>query len=51
MTREQMMDKIIAKFGFEDKRTIWFCRLCEDKTATDDAVEKAYIAFKIMKNY
>lgn len=51
MTREQMMDKIIKKYGFEDARTIWFCNLCEDKTATDYTVENAYIVLETMKSY
>lgn len=51
MTREQMMDKIIKKYGFEDERTIWFCNLCEDKTATDYIIENAYIVLETMKNY
>ena len=29
MTREEMIDTVIKKFGFEDDRTIWFCRVCE----------------------
>lgn len=29
MTREEMMDAIIRKFGFEAKETINFCRKCE----------------------
>ena len=26
---DEMMDRVIRKLGFEDKRTINFCRLCE----------------------
>lgn len=51
MTREQMMDNIIKKYGFEDARTVWFCNLCEDKTTTDYTVENAYIVLETMKNY
>ena len=51
MTREQMMDKIIKKYGFEDTRTIWFCNLCEDKTVTDYTIENAYIVLETMKSY
>lgn len=29
MDREQMMNALIATFGFEDSRVIWFCNLCE----------------------
>ena len=51
MTREQMMDAIIKKYGFEDTRTIWFCNLCEDKTTTDYTVENAFIVLDTMKRY
>lgn len=30
MTLEKMMDKVIAKFGFEARETLTFCYLCED---------------------
>ena len=30
MTRKQMIDRLIASFGFEDSRVIWFCSLCEE---------------------
>lgn len=29
MNREQMMDRLIESFGFEDNRVIWFGNLCE----------------------
>lgn len=29
MTREEMMNNIIRKFGFEAKETINFCKKCE----------------------
>ena len=29
MDREQMMNRLIESFGFEDSRVIWFCNLCE----------------------
>lgn len=29
MTREEMMDAVIKKFGFEAKETIDFCEKCE----------------------
>ena len=32
MTREEMMDEVIKTMGFEDERTISFCRLAEDMT-------------------
>jgi hypothetical protein len=38
MTREEMMDRVIKKFGFEADITIQFCTLCEiiDEDATVD---------------
>lgn len=30
MTKEQMMDKMIRKYGFEDVYTLYFCAVCED---------------------
>ena len=38
MTREEMMDRVIKKFGFETDITIQFCTLCEivDEDATVD---------------
>ena len=51
MTREQMMDAIIKKFGFEDGRTIWFCSMCEDKSLTDYTIENAFITLDTLKNY
>jgi hypothetical protein len=35
MAREEMMDKVINALGFEDERTVTFCRLAES-TMTDD---------------
>lgn len=35
MTREEMMDKVINKFGFEHEYTLWFCRLAENPTISD----------------
>ena len=29
MSREQMIDRLIESFGFEDSRVIWFINLCE----------------------
>lgn len=29
MSREQMIDRLIESFGFEDSRVIWFVNLCE----------------------
>lgn len=29
MTKEQMIDGIIRKYGFESRWTVWFCELAE----------------------
>ena len=42
MTRKEMMDAIIKKFGFEDSRTITFCALCEDNRLSDSAIYKSF---------
>jgi len=41
MTREQMIDNVIRKFGFEVKVTIDFCWLCE-REVNDDVVINRY---------
>jgi len=44
MTREEMMDKVIKKFGFENKWTIWFCELAE--VLTESQLLNAYISLE-----
>ena len=34
MTKKQMMDKMIHKYGFEDVYTLYFCAICEDCNTT-----------------
>lgn len=41
MTKEQMMDDVIRRYGFENKWTVWFCELAE--TLTDSQLLNAYI--------
>ena len=41
MTKEQMMDDIIRRYGFENKWTIWFCELAE--ILTESQLLDAYI--------
>jgi hypothetical protein len=43
MTREQMIDEVIRTNGFENKWTVWFCELAENKDITDSALESAMI--------
>lgn len=50
MTKEQMMDAVISRLGFENEWTIWFCQLAEILTESQllnafillDAVEMAF---------
>lgn len=46
MTKEMMMDKVINRFGFENKWTIWFCECAEVLTMSQ--LENAYIAVMAM---
>ena len=41
MNKEQMMDEVIRKYGFENKWTIWFCELAE--VLTESQLLNAYI--------
>ena len=41
MTKEQMMDNVIKRYGFENKWTVWFCQLVE--VLTDSQLLNAYI--------
>ena len=45
MTREQMMDNMIRRFGFEDNRTLLFCNLAEDSETADELLIGMYNAF------
>lgn len=42
MTREEMMNKVIRKYGFENNTTITFCEIAEEWTS-DFAVEQMFI--------
>lgn len=42
MTRKEMMDAVIKKFGFEDYRTTTFCALCENNRLSDNAIYKGF---------
>ena len=43
MTREQMIDEVVRQNGFENKWTIWFCELTEDKSLSDSALKIAMV--------
>lgn len=34
--REQMVDRLIRIYGYENSNVIQFCRLCEEKPDTED---------------
>lgn len=44
MTREEMLTEVIKTRGFEDKWTIWFAELIENKTISDNALQSAMVA-------
>lgn len=41
MTKEQMIDNVIRRYGFENKWTVWFCELAE--VLTESQLLNAYI--------
>ena len=41
MTKEQMIDDVIRRYGFENKWTVWFCELAE--VLTESQLLNAYI--------
>ena len=42
MTREEMMQALIEKFGFENSITITFCAFAENSAVHDEQVKKAF---------
>lgn len=42
MKFEKMMDEVIKMYGFEDFRTIEFCKLCEEAEKNDGYLD-AYV--------
>ena len=46
MTKEQMMDDVIRRYGFENKWTVWFCELAE--VLTESQLLNAYILLDAM---
>lgn len=42
MTREEMIDKVIEKYGFENNITLTFCKIAEE-LESDYAVENMFI--------
>lgn len=42
MTREEMIDKVIEKYGFENNITLTFCEIAEE-WVSDFAVEQMFI--------
>lgn len=39
LTREEMVNKVISKRGFEDKYTILFAEMAEDLKISDETLE------------
>lgn len=48
MTREEMLTKVIGTRGFEDKWTIWFAELVENKTVSNSTLQDAMVAALMM---
>lgn len=46
MTIDNMIDKVIHKFGFEDNYTIRFCKLAERMSA--DSLQATYLMLMAM---
>lgn len=46
MTREEMMDVVISRYGFEAAETLWFCRLAEDETISLEALSCAMVCLE-----
>lgn len=44
MTREEMMIKVIKARGFEERWTIWFAKLVENKKVSNRILQDAMIA-------
>lgn len=40
--REELMDKAIRTWGFENDWVIWFCQVCEDERMTAQMIELAF---------
>ena len=41
MTKQEMMDNVIRKYGFESEEAILFCGACEDKRK-DKIIKELY---------
>lgn len=44
MTKEEMLTEVIKTRGFEDKWTVWFAELMENKTISDNTLQSAMVA-------
>lgn len=44
VTREEMLTEVIKTRGFEDKWTIWFAKLMENETISDNVLQNAMVA-------
>ena len=50
MTREEMMEVTIKKYGFEGKETIWFCQLAEDETISLEMLQNAMVCLEFISH-
>ena len=48
--REKLLEKVIRKFGFEQKITLYFTKLCENSNISDKFLEE-FCATLINPNY
>lgn len=47
MERLQMMEAVIRKYGFEDKKTIFFCGFAGDINNSEFIIQRAYDAIML----
>lgn len=43
-TVDEMITKVVRKFGHENNYTIWFCGLADDPSFSYDSLVNAYIS-------
>lgn len=50
MSREEMINEVIRTLGMENKFTIWFCKLEEDKSISNEMLETAMVVALTVAN-
>jgi len=43
LSREEMMDEVIKKYGFEHEITILFCKGCEDEHVSYSRIKSVFV--------